>query len=116
MNKIEGYLSADDIIRQCLNLKNPKSFFLFAGAGSGKTRSLINALLYIKDEYGNYLKTQKRNVAVITYTNAACNEIKERLNFDMHFNVSTVHSFVWELIQNFQRDIKIWIKSSIESD
>ena len=30
--------AADSIIQRCLDLKNPKSFFLFAGAGSGKTR------------------------------------------------------------------------------
>ena len=33
--------AADSIIQSCLNIKNPKSFFLFAGAGSGKTRSLV---------------------------------------------------------------------------
>jgi DNA helicase II / ATP-dependent DNA helicase PcrA len=28
-----------------LDLENPISFFLFAGAGSGKTRSLVQALM-----------------------------------------------------------------------
>lgn len=31
----------DDEIYSCLDLDNPKSFFLFAGAGSGKTRTLV---------------------------------------------------------------------------
>lgn len=31
--------SVDEQIKACLTLKNHKSFFLFAGAGSGKTRS-----------------------------------------------------------------------------
>ena len=35
---------ADATIRECLSLDQPRSFFLFAGAGSGKTRSLKEAL------------------------------------------------------------------------
>lgn len=31
---------ADETILACLDLDKPKSFFLYAGAGSGKTRSL----------------------------------------------------------------------------
>ena len=34
----------DEELLACLNLQNPKSFFLFAGAGSGKTRSLVKVL------------------------------------------------------------------------
>ena len=46
----------DEELLACLNLQNPKSFFLFAGAGSGKTRSLVNVLEQIKDKYGDELK------------------------------------------------------------
>ena len=35
---------ADEIILGCLNLEKPKSFFLYAGAGSGKTRSLVEVI------------------------------------------------------------------------
>lgn len=45
----------DEELLACLNLQNPKSFFLFAGAGSGKTRSLVNVLEQIKDKYGDEL-------------------------------------------------------------
>lgn len=38
----------EQIMYSCLDLKNPKSFFLFAGAGSGKTRSLVQVLKKIK--------------------------------------------------------------------
>jgi DNA helicase II / ATP-dependent DNA helicase PcrA len=31
----------DDEIFKYLDIKDPKSFFMFAGAGSGKTRSLL---------------------------------------------------------------------------
>ena len=32
----------------------PKSFLLFAGAGSGKTRTLVNILQKIKNNHLNY--------------------------------------------------------------
>jgi len=38
----------DEIISKCLDPIKPKSFFLFAGAGSGKTRSLVKALSEFK--------------------------------------------------------------------
>ena len=39
---------ADKEISSCLDINNPRSFFLFAGAGSGKTRSLVTALQEFK--------------------------------------------------------------------
>ena len=38
----------DDEIHTYLSFDKPSSFFLFAGAGSGKTRSLVNALKYLR--------------------------------------------------------------------
>ena len=40
---------ADEIIKGCLSLETPKSFFLFAGAGSGKTGSLVAALNFARE-------------------------------------------------------------------
>lgn len=101
----------DEELLACLNLQNPKSFFLFAGAGSGKTRSLVNVLEQIKDKYGDELKLRRKNVAIITYTNAACDEIIHRLKNDPTFAVSTIHSFAWELIRHYTADIKNWLRT-----
>jgi DNA helicase-2/ATP-dependent DNA helicase PcrA len=106
----------DEELLTCLNLQNPKSFFLFAGAGSGKTRSLVNVLGKIKDKYGDELKLRRKNVAVITYTNAACDEIIHRLKHDPTFAVSTIHSFAWELIKHYTADIKNWLRNSISAE
>jgi DNA helicase-2/ATP-dependent DNA helicase PcrA len=106
----------DEELLACLNLQNPKSFFLFAGAGSGKTRSLVNVLGKIKDKYGDELKLRRKNVAVITYTNAACDEIIHRLKHDPTFAVSTIHSFAWELIKHYTTDIKNWLRNSISAE
>lgn len=105
--------AADSIIQSCLDLKNPKSFFLFAGAGSGKTRSLISALDYINKTFGRELKLNNRRVAVITYTKAARDEIKRRCRYNSLFQISTIHSFAWDLICSHTEDIRTWLKSDV---
>ena len=44
--------AADAEIAGCLTLSSPRSFFLFAGAGSGKTRSLVTALNHVRAQSG----------------------------------------------------------------
>ena len=104
----------DEDIFNCLNPKSPNSFFLFAGAGSGKTRTLVNVLTKFKETYGQDYKLRNRKIAIITYTNAAADEISHRLSYDSIFEVSTIHSFCWELIKSFTVDIKGWIERDIK--
>lgn len=108
--------SVDAEIRKCLDLAAPQSFFLFAGAGSGKTRSLVSALQYVRDTFGETLRLRGQRVAVITYTNAASEEIKKRLAFDPTIDVSTIHSFAWSLINGLNRDIREWLRKEIAED
>lgn len=108
--------AVDVEISQCLNPNDPKSFFLFAGAGSGKTRSLVEALKRFKKDFGDEFILKNRKIAIITYTNAAADEIKQRLKFDPIFYVSTIHSYAWELIQLFTSDIKTFIRSKMIED
>ena len=104
---------ADETIRACLDLTAPKSFFLYAGAGSGKTRSLVNAVRDLCDRQGRQLTLSGRKIAVITYTNAACDEIKQRLEFDPRVDVSTIHSFAWSLIAGHNGDIRGWLDRNL---
>lgn len=113
-NHVDDYVDSE--IQQCLMAVPPKSFFMFAGAGSGKTRSLINTLKFLAKEKGTYLAGHGKQVAVITYTNAACDEISRRLQYKPIFYVSTIHSFLWNLIKNFQMDIKSWLEASIKAE
>jgi DNA helicase II / ATP-dependent DNA helicase PcrA len=108
--------SADQTIRDCLALDNPKSFFLYAGAGSGKTRSLVTAIRDLLEKQGRQLVLTGRRVAVITYTNAACDEIKQRLEFDPRIDVSTIHSFAWSLIRGYDNDIRKWLNTRLLED
>lgn len=106
----------DDEIYACLNLTEPKSFFLYAGAGSGKTRSLVNAINRVRRDCRRTLLLQGRHIAVITYTNAACDEIKKRLEFDPLVEVSTIHSFAWSLIGGYDADIRDWLRANLAQE
>ncbi len=103
----------DDVIYESIKPSSPQSFFLFAGAGSGKTRTLVNVLDRFKKEFGQSYKLRNKKIAIITYTNAAADEITHRLEYSSIFNISTIHSFCWELIKNFSSDIKTWIKNNL---
>ena len=116
MDEISTPVSVDEEIYRCLNLDKPKSFFLFAGAGSGKTRSLVEVLKRFRENNIGRLKRNSQRVAIITYTNAACDEIKSRLEFDSAFNVSTIHSFSWELINPYTYDIRNWVRASLDDE
>jgi DNA helicase II / ATP-dependent DNA helicase PcrA len=92
----------------------PRSFFLFAGAGSGKTRTLVEVLRRITGvvkheaggEYAKRLRSRGQAVRVITYTKNATDVITGRLGVNDLTAVSTIHAFCWELIQGFDADIR----------
>lgn len=90
----------------CTRPGHQRPFFLFAGAGSGKTRMLTTLLEHILTEQGEELTKQRKKIAVITFTNAAVDVIINRINNNPIVQVSTIHSFLWALIATYQRDIK----------
>jgi DNA helicase-2/ATP-dependent DNA helicase PcrA len=106
----------DEEIAACLNLDNPKSFFLFAGAGSGKTRSLVIALQHVQTNLSERLRAKGQRVGVVTFTNAASDEIKRRLLFDPLIDVRTIHSFAWSLIDGLNHDIREWLRVALAED
>lgn len=101
--------AADEMIIGCMDLAKPRSFFLYAGAGSGKTRSLVGAIQALCEQQGRVLSMRGQKIGVITYTNAACDEIKQRLEFDPRVGVSTIHAFAWSLISGYNNDIREWL-------
>lgn len=109
-------LQVDETLEKCILSTPRKSFFLYAGAGSGKTYSLVLLLKKIHNSIGKDLLLQGKNVAVITFTNAATDEIINRLDYSPIFHISTIHSFVWEVIKYYQSDIKRLYCSYIEED
>lgn len=90
-----------DRIHTCIDEGN--NFRLEAGAGAGKTYSLIQALSYLIEKKGDDLLRQHQLVACITYTNVAVEEIRSRTDSHPVIYSSTIHSFCWSLIKDFQR-------------
>lgn len=78
------------------------SFRLEAGAGAGKTYSLVKALQLIIEEDGVQLLRRHQRVACITYTNVATDEVTRRTDGHPAVQASTIHSFCWDLCKSFQ--------------
>lgn len=105
---------ADGEIQACIRAIPPQSFVVRAGAGSGKTTSLIKALDCVISTHGTTMRRKKQQVACITYTELAANEINSDINDSHLVHVSTIHSFYWTIAKTFQSDIKIWLVSYIQ--
>lgn len=94
---------ADKIDAQIISvLQQGKNFRVEAGAGSGKTYSLNKVIEWIQDNKWNEYRRKNQNVVCITYTNAAVDVIAERLSSDSFILPSTIHSFAWNAIMQYQ--------------
>jgi DNA helicase II / ATP-dependent DNA helicase PcrA len=102
---------ADAQLEENLNSPVPQSFMLFAGAGAGKTWSLVNSLRAARYNKGYELSVRGARIGAITYTHAAAEEIARRLESDPLFHVATIHSFAWELIRRFPLDLSNWLNT-----
>ncbi|MBB1061806.1 UvrD-helicase domain-containing protein [Marilutibacter spongiae] len=106
--------SADIELRECVSSKLRRSFVMIAGAGSGKTTSLIKAISAIIELHGPDLRGRRQRVACITYTEIAAQEIWGDVGNSHIVHVSTIHSFMWMLVRPFQSDIRRWVSSRIQ--
>lgn len=94
---------ADKVDAQIIEtLKTGCSFRVEAGAGSGKTYSLNRVIEWIQANKWSDYRQKKQNVICITYTNAAVDVIAERLAKDSFILPSTIHSFAWNAIKQYQ--------------
>ncbi len=89
-------------------IDNNNNFCLDAGAGSGKTHTLIKVINYIRESL------PEKKIVCITYTNNAKNEILERLSSTNNVSVSTIHDFIWKNIGKFQFSLRIEVNKMIE--
>lgn len=62
-NHIDDHVEKE--IQDCFSTEDPKCFFVFAGAGSGKTRSLINTLTFLDKERGKSLLEGKNKLPLL---------------------------------------------------
>ena len=109
----EDAKAADKDVVRCITQN--KSFLVEAGAGSGKTSSLIEALKYlIKSREGELVRNHQQ-VACITFTNVAADVVKSRIDKHPAVWVSTIHNFCWSLIGRFQEFLREDFKRAYEN-
>ncbi|MGC4989863.1 UvrD-helicase domain-containing protein [Nocardia salmonicida] len=106
--------AADLELRALLDQENLGGFVMIAGAGSGKTTSLVKALDYVAAKHGPRLTARTQQAACITYTDVAAKEIATEIGLKPFVMVSTIHSFLWSLAKPFQTDVAHWVRNHIE--
>ena len=82
-----------------------QSFCVEAGAGSGKTYSLMKVIEWLQKNKSLEYKRDGKKVACLTFTNAAVDVIQSRLQNDSFIAPSTIHNFAWNTIKQFQEKI-----------
>jgi len=87
-------------------LSEGRSFRLEAGAGAGKTYSLIKALKFLIEKYARDMLRRGQQIACITFTNVARDEIEVRTDKHPIIRCDTNHAFCWSLINGFQRQMR----------
>ena len=87
-------------------LRRNESFVVEAGAGAGKTYTLIEALHFLIDRYKYIFPRRNQRIACITFTNVAKDEIEARTDRSPIVYCNTIHAFCWSLINGFQKQLK----------
>lgn len=95
---------AQSKIDDCLD--RGRSFRLEAGAGAGKTYSLVAALKRLIANRGAQLLQSGQKVACITYTEVARNEIAQEIEEHPAILVDTIHAFCWAFLAQFQKSLR----------
>jgi len=96
--------AADAKVAACI--ADGQSFLLEAGAGAGKTYSLIETLKALIASHGPKLRQRGQRIACITYTNAATAVINSRIDGSPVVFTDTIHAFCWALIKDFQNVLR----------
>ncbi|MEO3428824.1 UvrD-helicase domain-containing protein [Pelagibius sp. CAU 1746] len=104
----------DVALRDRLNSEGTRHFVMVAGAGSGKTTSLVKALAHLACSQGPRFRREGKQIACITYTEVAVEEIKGDVGGDNLFHISTIHSFLWTVIKPFQKNLRTWVLERLD--
>lgn len=108
-------IASTEALEKLFQAINDKKCFRFeAGAGAGKTYSLIKALKYLIEKQDTLLSKKNQQIACITYTNVAVEEINSRIDNNPVVFAGTIHAFCWSLIQGQQRLMREFIPTISE--
>lgn len=101
---LDAAQAAFEKAQKCIN--EHSSFIFEAGAGAGKTYSLIQCLHFVIDRKASEFAHKGQKIACITYTNVAKDEILNRTDSNPIVSADTIHGFCWSLIGGFQARIR----------
>jgi DNA helicase-2/ATP-dependent DNA helicase PcrA len=90
-------------------ISSNKCFRFDAGAGAGKTYSLIKALYFLINEKFKFFQKNNQQIACITYTNIAKKQIKDRTDNNPIIFTDTIHAFSWDLLKGFQKLLRMHV-------
>ncbi len=97
---VDAAQKAQERVNHCID--HHECFRLEAGAGAGKTYSLVQALKRLISERGSDYLRRGKKIACITYTNVAKREISQEIDEHPAVLVETIHAFCWGCMGQFQ--------------
>ncbi len=100
-------IEALEQLRNCID--QGRCFRLEAGAGAGKTYSLIESIKYLISKRAEELLSNRQQIACITYTNVAKDEIKDRTDHHPVIFADTIHAFCWSILKDYQVKLKEYL-------
>ena len=101
---IDDNIRLDDEQKKVI-LDDSKNIMVIAGAGAGKTTVITAKVKYLIE----IKKIKPENILIISFTNKAIEELKQRINEDFNLNVviSTFHSFAYNIVKNAENNKEI---------
>lgn len=98
LKDIDPKIKLDDEQRRAV-ITDDDYCLLVAGAGAGKTTTMAAKVKYLVEKKG----VQPEEVIVISYTNKAIGELRERINKGLKIpaKVCTFHAFAFEIVKRF---------------
>lgn len=86
-------------------IDNSKNVIVIAGAGAGKTTVISAKIKYMVDK----LKINPKDILIISFTNKAINELKDRINvqFNIPVDISTFHSYAYKIVKSIDKSYSI---------
>lgn len=96
LDAVDPKIKLDEEQRKAI-LTDEEYCLVIAGAGAGKTTTMAAKVKYLVD----IKKVLPQKIVVISYTNKAIDELKERINkkLDIPVKISTFHAFGYEIIR-----------------
>ena len=96
MDNIDPNIKLDEEQRRAV-ITDDNHCLLVAGAGAGKTTTMAAKVKYLVEKQ----KVNPKDIIVISYTNKAVNELKDRINKSLKIpaKISTFHAFAFEVVK-----------------